>query len=285
VLNYDEVYRNEGDWRLLPCFDHPSEPARCHVAGTGLTHKASAENRDKMHEKDKAKSDSATPAKAPLTDSMKMFQWGLENGKPSAGDIGVQPEWFYKGTGLILRGCGQAMDIPAFADDGGEEPEIVGVYLIDDEGQPRRVGMCIGNEFADHIMEKKNYLYLAPSKLRDAAVGPELVIDPTFDRVKGQVTIRRNGDVAWTREIHSGEQNMSHSVANLEHHQFKYDAHRRPGDVHIHYFGADAFSFGEGFALEAGDVMEVAWDGFGRPLWNTLAIDTSPPSLVSVRPI
>ena len=41
-LNYDEVYSGKSAWTLLPCFDHPSNPTRCFVTGTGLTHKASA---------------------------------------------------------------------------------------------------------------------------------------------------------------------------------------------------------------------------------------------------
>ena len=63
---------------------------------------------------------------------------------------------------------------------------------------------------------------------------------------------------------------MNHTVANLEHHHFKYAAHRRPGDTHIYFFGADAFSFGEGFELRDRDIMEVEMPGFGRPLRNPL---------------
>lgn len=33
------------------------------------------------------------------TDSMRMFLLGLKGGKPADGEIGVQPEWFYKGDG------------------------------------------------------------------------------------------------------------------------------------------------------------------------------------------
>src|SRR5207244_12831064 len=39
--------------------------------------------------------------------------------------------------------------------------------------------------------------------------------------------------------------------SNMEHHHFKFDSHKRPGDVHVHFFGADAFSFGEGIRLNA----------------------------------
>jgi hypothetical protein len=65
---------------------------------------------------------------------------------------------------------------------------------------------------------------------------------------------------------------MCHTLANLEHHHFKHDCHRRPGDVHVHFFGADALSFGDGVTLRDGDVMVVQFDGFGRALRNPLRV-------------
>ncbi len=275
AIDYDAVYEGNGEWRLLPCFDHPTEPSRCHVSGTGLTHKGSAINREAMHEE----------TAADVTDSMCMFQWGLEGGNPAPGDIGVQPEWFYKGYGSILRGHAELLNVPDFAEDGGEEPEIVGLYLIDMDGRPRRVGMSTGNEFADHVMEKRNYLYLAPSKLRQCAIGPELIVDPPFDDIRGTVKIERQGSTVWSQAVATGEANMCHSLANIEYHQFKYSAHRRPGDVHLHFYGADAFSFGAGLALQDGDVMVVQWDGFGRALWNPLRMDRREPDYGEVQPV
>jgi len=157
----------------------------------------------------------------------------------------VAPEWFYKGRGTILRAHGDPLAVPAFAEDGGEEPEVAGIYIIDAEGRPRRVGMAMANEFSDHKFEKKNYLYLAHSKLRNCSMGPELVINPEFSAVPGTVSVERGGRVLWSKSIATGEAKMSHTLANLEHHHFKYDEHRRPGDAHIHFFGADAFSFGD----------------------------------------
>lgn len=261
-LRYDEIYGGKSEWKLLVPFDHPQEPARCLVSGTGLTHKASAENRARMHRQQAAA----------ITDSMTMYQWGLEGGSPPAGTAGAQPEWFYKGNGSILRAPGEALRVPEFGDDGGEEPEIAGVYLIGSDGTPFRVGLTTGNEFSDHKMEQKNYLYLAPSKLRECAIGPELITGAEFGHVEGNVSIERGGVTVWSAIIFSGERNMSHTVANLEHHHFKYSEHCRPGDVHVHFFGADAFSFGEGFALEEGDWMNVSWNGFGRPLRNPIEI-------------
>jgi hypothetical protein len=271
-LDYDAIYDGRSEWRILPAIDHPGDPARLLVTGTGLTHKRSADQRQAMHAAD-----------AKPTDSLRMYEWGVEGGRPAAGTIGTAPEWFYKGNGTLLRGHGDPLQVPAYADDGGEEPEIAGVYVIDATGAPRRVGFAIGNEFSDHVLERRNYLYLAASKLRTCAIGPELVLDADFSDVRGEVAIERGAETVWSRAVHTGEASMSHSLANLEHHHFKYEAHRRPGDVHVHYFGADAFSFGAGLALEDEDVMRVSFAGFGRALRNPVSIDRSPAQLSGVR--
>jgi hypothetical protein len=272
-LAYDDVYSGHTPWKILPAFDHPSEPARCLVSGTGLTHLASAETRQKMH-----------AAVEQETDSMRMYRWGEEGGRPAAGEIGRAPEWFYKGDGAILRAHNEPLTVHTFAEDGGEEPEIAGVYLIDSQGTPRRVGMAQGNEFSDHIMERRNYLYLAPSKLRQCSIGPELIVEPEFDDVPGTVRIERGSATLWNKEIGSGERRMSHSLANMEHHHFKYPQHRRPGDVHVHFYGAGAFSFGAGIALQDGDVSEISFQGYGRPLRNPIAVESGPDRLVAVLP-
>jgi len=274
TLNYPEIYAGTSPWRILPSVDHPGEPARCMVSGTGLSHIRSAANRQAMH-----------AAGEQLTDSMRMYQWGLEGGRPAPGVPGVSPEWFFKGNGLTLRAHNEPLDVPAYAIDGGEEPEIAGVYIIDAEGNPRRIGMSAGNEFSDHEFEKKNYLYLASSKLRTCSLGPELWLDAGFDRVPGTVTIERGGEKIWTKAIQTGEQVMCHSLANIEHHHFKFEAHRRPGDIHIHFFGADAFSFGEGVCLQNGDWMQVEFEGFGKPLRNSVHTSGHAQALVAVRPM
>lgn len=272
TLDYNSIYAgSDPGWRLLPAFDHPDEPARCLVTGTGLTHKASAENRQAMH--------SAT---APMSDSMKMYMWGKEGGRPAAGCIGTQPEWFYKGCGTVLRAHGEPLDVPAFAGDGGEESEIAGAYVIDDAGNPRRVGMAVTNEFSDHVLEEKNYLYLAPSKLRTCSIGPELIIDPDFSGNKGKARITRGGQEIWSTDFYTGEEYMCHTVANLEHHHFKVPQHRRPGDAHVYFYGTDAFSFGDKIMMQDGDVMEIQVEKFGRPLRNWIRIDRSPEQFQAV---
>ncbi|HEX4590377.1 MAG TPA: AraD1 family protein [Gemmataceae bacterium] len=271
-LDYDLVYRLRSPWRLLPPFDHPGDPGRCLVTGTGLTHKGSADNRQSMHVGDEIE-----------TDSMKMYRIGLEGGRPEPGRIGAAPEWFYKGCGTILRAHGEPLDAPNFADDGGDEAEIAGAYLIGPDGTPYRVGLVQGNEFSDHVLEAKNYAYLAPSKLRTCAVGPELIVGADFADVPGRIRIERGKAVIWEANLVSGERAMCHSLANLEHHHFKYEQHRRPGDAHVHFFGADNFSFRDRVRLEDGDVMEVAFAGFGRPLRNPVRIDRSRQVAVTVK--
>jgi hypothetical protein len=159
---------------------------------------------------------------------------------------------------------------PAFAADGGEEPEIAGIYLIGTNGAPLRVGFALANEFSDHRVERANYLWLAHAKVRQAALGPELMLGELPHDVSGVSRIRRDGAVLWERPFRTGEANMTHSLANLEHHHFKYERFRRPGDVHVHFFGTATASFADGIETQPGDVFEIEADAFRLPLSNPL---------------
>ena len=146
TLEYDAVYTGGSSWRLLVPVDHP-ESARCLVSGTGLTHLGSAENRAKMHsimsETERGEGAPASGASTPggrgprikedaeLTDSMRMFRLGLQSGRPEPNCCGAAPEWFYKGNGTVLRAHGEPLVVPGYAEDGGEEAEIAGVYVVD----------------------------------------------------------------------------------------------------------------------------------------------------------
>jgi hypothetical protein len=253
---------------VLAPLDH-ADPAHCYVTGTGLTHLGSADTRDAMHKK-------IGGDVAALSDSMKMFRMGVEGGKPAEGARGVQPEWFYKGDGSIVRASGEALQMPEFALDGGEEPEIAGLYLIGDDGQPYRLGYAIGNEFSDHVTERQNYLYLAHSKLRNCGLGAALLVGELPAHVAGTSRIYGvDGKVRWEKAFVSGEQNMSHSIANLEYHHFKYGLFNRPGDVHVHFFGTATLSVADNITVLAGETFEIEAPAFGPALRNTLAVEQS----------
>lgn len=252
--------------RVLSPFAHP-DPSRLMVSGTGLTHLGSADTRDAMHRKISASQENE------LSDSMKMFRLGLDGGKPAPGVRGVAPEWFYKGDGNCVAPPFGPLHSPAFALDGGEEPEIAGLYVVGPDGTPYRLGFALGNEFSDHVTERENYLYLAHSKLRQCAIGPEILIGELPEYIEGTSRIIRDGEVLWEKPFLSGEDNMCHSIENLEAHHFKYRAFRQPGAAHVHFFGTATLSFGDGIQTRHGDVFEIESLVFGRALRNTLCID------------
>jgi hypothetical protein len=272
--SYDAVIAER---RLLPPLDHP-DPYRCLVTGTGLSHLGSAAARDAMHAR-------LQQSEADLTDSMKMFKWGMEGGKPQPGAIGTAPEWFYKGDGRWVVPPEQPLELPAYAEDGGEEVEIVGLYVIGEDGSPLRVGFALANEYSDHVMERRNYLYLAHSKLRQSSFGPELLLGELPRHVAGHARLLRGADVVWESDWLSGEDNMCHSIANLEHHHFKYPEFRNPGDVHVHFLGAATGSFTQNVQARVGDVFEIGASGFGRSLRNPLGPPREAGRLVRVRPL
>jgi len=254
---YDDVVSEK---RLLPPLSHP-DPAHCIVSGTGLNHLGSAMARDAMHSTDPGK----------ISDSMKMFKIGLEGGKPQPGQIGAQPEWFYKGDGSCIVPPGHTLELPSYAFDGGEEAEVVGLYVISNSGEAFRLGFALGNEYSDHVLERENYLYLAHSKLRQCSIGPELLVGRLPENVAGSVRVVRDGRTIWSSPFLTGETNMTHSISNIEYHHFKYSRFRRPGDVHCHFLGASVLSYSGGVHAKPGDVFEISSPQFGRPLINSLA--------------
>ena len=253
--------------RVLPPLDH-ADPAHCLISGTGLTHLGSASTRDKMHQQNAADHSA-------MTDTARIFQWGIEGGRPASGTVGVQPEWFYKGDGSIVVRPGSAFSKPTFAEDAGEEPELTGLYVVGDDGKPYRVGFALGNEFSDHVMERRNYLYLAHSKLRNCSYGPELRVGELPRHLTGMSRILRGNEVVWEKEFLSGEDNMCHSLENLEYHHFKYPQFLRPGDVHVHFFGTATLSVADNIHTQEGDRFEISMPEFGAPLINGIQAGTA----------
>jgi len=88
--------------------------------------------------------------------------------------------------------------------------------------------------------------------------------------IRGKSRIIRDGKVIWEEDVLSGEGNMSHSIANLEHYHFRYDMFRRPGDLHAYFFGAAVLSYAAGVKTAPGDEFEIEAAVFGKPLRNKM---------------
>lgn len=131
--------------------------------------------------------------------------------------------------------------------------------------------MALANECRDHVTEKHNHLWLTHSKLRQAARGAELLLGDRPLPVDGSSRIVGEGKTIRKEPFLSGEDNMSHSFANLERHHFKHGLFRRAGDVHVHFFGTAPLSFSDRVAPGVGDTFEIEAKSFTLPLRNGLA--------------
>lgn len=196
---------------------------------------------------------------------------GCANGLGSApADRPAAPPWFYKGNGAHLRAHGEALTIPAFALGGAEEAELVGAYIIGPEGAPYRVGLTPGNEFADPALTDADRRMLSHAKIRTCAIGPELLLDAAFDDAGGNVRVEREGTTIWSKDVSTGEAHTMFRLAEVEQNLFRYDAHRIPGDVHVHYLGGSVSSYGAGVRLQDGDQVVIEWLDYGRALRNLI---------------
>jgi hypothetical protein len=189
---------------------------------------------------------------------------------PSPTSDSPGPSWFYKGPGTVLRAHGNALEIPPFSSQCGEEAEIVAIYVIDKAGVPRRVGFAQGNEFADPALAKRDPGAFSHAKLRTCSLGPELILDADITDVPGHIEIERAGSVLWSKQFRAGESLMHYNLARVEQNLFRYPAHRRPGDAYIHYLGAAVPPFEDGSVLQDGDAVTISFNGFGKPLRNPI---------------
>jgi hypothetical protein len=101
-------------------------------------------------------------------------------------------------------------------------------------------------------------------------MGPELLLGDLPADTRGKVRVRREGKAIWEGDFLSGEDNMSHSISNLEHYHFRYEMFRRPGDLHAYFFGAAILSCASGVETRSHDVFEIDVPDFGRPLRNAM---------------
>ena len=189
-----------------------------------------------------------------MTDSMRMFQLGLEGGKTrAAGQIGVQPEWFYKGDGSCIVATGAAAGVAALRPrrrrGGGDRRPV--------RDRRRRRRRCAWASPWATSSPTTSWSARTTSTWRTPSCAParsgrscwSATLPPS---IAARVRVLRDGNELWAAEFLTGEANMSHTLANLEHHHFKYAIFRRPGDVHCHFFGAAVLSFSAGVKAQRG---------------------------------
>jgi hypothetical protein len=163
--------------------------------------------------------------------------------------------------------------MPDFALDGGEEPEIAGLYVIGDDGQPYRVGYAIGNEFSDHVTERQNYLYLAHSKLRNCGVGPRCW-SASCRRTSGTSRIYDvEGKVRWEKAFVSAASRICRTPSPTSSTTTSSTGCSSvPGDVHIHFFGTATLSVADNIAVKPAKPSRIDAPQFGPALRNTLTV-------------
>jgi len=257
-VDYEDLVQRQA---VLVPLDHP-DPAHMLVSSSGLTHLGSERTRDQLRRALQADD-------ASLTDSLRLFKLGLEQGRPAeTGPPGSAPEWHFKGTGHSVVHPYQDFPVASFAEDASEEPELAGLYLIGADGMPRRLGFALANELSDHVTERSNSGLVPHAKLCGSSFGPELLLDDLPASITGISRILRKGRKRWEKPFLTGEDHMSHSIGNIEFHHFKHDQFLVPGDVHVHYFGTATLSFAEGIKVDASCRFEISAPQFGRALVN-----------------
>ena len=173
--------------------------------------------------------------------------------------------------------------MPDFSQDGGEEPEIAALYVIAPDGKPYRLGFASATSFPITLWSARTIFGSPIRSCGSVQLGRRCCSDALPAHIEGvSRVVAVDGRVRWEKPFLSGEANMSHCIGNLEHHHFKYALFRRPGDVHVHFFGTATLSFSDGVRVKPGESFEIEAEAFGSPLRNALAVEPAPDACVSV---
>ena len=220
-------------------------------------------------------------AEEAITDSMRMFQWGVEGGRPQKARSASRPSGSTRAMAPSSALPSSHWRFRLTPKTAAKKPRSPASTIIDRDGTPCRIGMVNGNEFSDHKFEKRNYLNLAGSKLRPCSLGPELVFEAEFDNVPGEVRIERAGSALWRKPDRKRRTEHVPQPCQPGASPLQVCGPSPARHVHVHFFGADALSFGDGVALRDGDMAEVSFEGFGRPLRNPIHEDAKSIEAVS----
>jgi hypothetical protein len=183
----------------------------------------------------------------------------------------VAPNYYIKGFGSWLRLPEDPLLTPGDPVWLIEEPEVVLVYVNDDEGAPHYAGYTFGNDLNDIGLHLKNKWAWTPyAKLCETSIAPWLFLDAPPERATGTVTIERDGGKAWQGDFSCGTDSIFQRIPDMTEYLFAHPTLRQPGLVNYLYLGADKCTYHDGFRIENGDRMVLDVTSHGVLLPNTV---------------
>lgn len=193
----------------------------------------------------------------------------------------VEPaRWFFKGIDTWLRSPGDDLHVPADAVALIEEPEVVLVFLNDQDGTPHYVGYTLGNDLCDIGLHRKDPAYNPYCKLCETSVLPYVFLGTPPSSVTGTTTITRDGRTSWKGDFSCGSDSLYYTVDEMAGHLFSYPILRRPGALNYVFLGADNASYHDGYRIADGDSISIDFSSHGLTLDNRVVF--TPATLVTV---
>jgi hypothetical protein len=174
-------------------------------------------------------------------------------------------DWFFRGNGSTLVGAGRPLPCPQFAEQNAPTPQLAGIFVIAEDGTPCRVGFALAHPLTDLALRAGPAS--GHAQLRASAVGPELVLGELPEAISATARVVRGESTVGSWPLVLAPSAAAIAEATQAH--FRYDMHRRPGDVHFHFFGQPAGS--DAVPAEIGDLCELEAPAFGHLLRSPLS--------------
>lgn len=177
-------------------------------------------------------------------------------------------DFYYKGTGDLLRTDGDPLSSPVPLTGGGIEVEYCAVYCVNKEGDPVYLGFTLANDFSDAGLRHARRNLANLSKLQPTSVAAEVVLDELPPSSEVSASISRDGTAVWERRGTLGRREMLYSPRVLERLLLRRRGLFEAGTVVYLLLGSCISSHKDGAELRDGDVITMRDTSTGLSLGN-----------------
>ncbi|MCV9877498.1 hypothetical protein [Brenneria izbisi] len=189
-----------------------------------------------------------------------------------AGKLDGYPSWFFKGFANSLKMNDEVIKLSEAAVSVCEEAEIVLIYYINAESLPIYLGFTFGNDLTDIGQIRGNPSHLSYGKLADSAIHPFIFLAPPPAKIIGDVSIYRDNEKIWSRDIINGSEVLAYPVEKMMSKLWMHHSLCVPGMVHYVYIGADKNSIDFGVKIKNNDKVNIEFPDYNVLISNSIAL-------------
>jgi|GEM_PF-2128104 len=190
----------------------------------------------------------------------------------SASGHRLPPPMFIKGDGNCLQPSDHNILMPQSFIHLCEEAEIVLIYWIGANREPKYIGYTFGNDLTDIGLVKEDFAQIGYAKLCPGGIANRIWFGQPPSILEGSTAIERVGAVIWEGTVRFGLNELAYKADDLVAELWKWPNLRVERSLHYIFLGADRSSNEYGHSLRPGDISIINIPSHGVKIRNKLVV-------------